>query len=57
MRTNRVPIIIPCHRVVGSDGKMHGYSAANGIKTKRQLLEMELAMRVRAGVAQVVGMA
>jgi len=33
MRTNPVPIIIPCHRVVGRDGKMHGYSAAGGIAT------------------------
>ena len=54
MRTNPVPIIIPCHRVVGRDGKMHGYSAAGGIATKRQLLEMELASRVWAGVAEVV---
>lgn len=55
MRTNRVPIIIPCHRVVGSDGKMHGYSAAGGIATKRQLLDLELATRVRAGVVDVIG--
>jgi methylated-DNA-[protein]-cysteine S-methyltransferase len=56
MRTNRVPIIIPCHRVVGSDGKLHGYSAAAGLATKRQLLELELAVRVRAGIVDAVGM-
>lgn len=43
MRTNRIPIIIPCHRVVGSGGKMHGYSGADGITTKRRLLDMEIA--------------
>jgi methylated-DNA-[protein]-cysteine S-methyltransferase len=55
MRTNRVPIIVPCHRVVGGDGRMHGYSAAGGIDTKRRLLELELSSRVWAGVAEVVG--
>ena len=40
--------------VVGSDGRMHGYSAAGGIATKQRLLEMELASRIRAGVAEVV---
>jgi methylated-DNA-[protein]-cysteine S-methyltransferase len=57
MRTNRVPIIVPCHRVVGRDGKLHGYSAADGVATKRRLLEMELASRVWAGVADVAGTA
>jgi methylated-DNA-[protein]-cysteine S-methyltransferase len=55
MRTNRVPIIIPCHRVVGSDGRMHGYSAAGGIDTKKRLLALELESRVRVGVADVLG--
>lgn len=32
---------IPCHRVVGSDGKMHGYSAGEGIKSKINLLKSE----------------
>lgn len=38
---NPVPLIIPCHRVVGSDGELKGYSAANGIVTKRRLLDLE----------------
>lgn len=38
---NPVPLVVPCHRVVGSDGSLKGYSAANGIATKRQLLTLE----------------
>lgn len=36
---NPIPIIIPCHRVVGSNGKMMGY--AYGIAMKRELIELE----------------
>ncbi len=36
---NPVPIIIPCHRVIASDGQLGGYSAGVGIKEK--LLEIE----------------
>ncbi|SDQ60951.1 methylated-DNA--[protein]-cysteine S-methyltransferase [Natronobacterium texcoconense] len=38
---NPVPLVVPCHRVVGSDGELRGYSAADGVVTKRQLLELE----------------
>jgi methylated-DNA-[protein]-cysteine S-methyltransferase len=38
---NPVPLIVPCHRVVGSDGDLRGYSAANGVATKRRLLDLE----------------
>ena len=31
---NPIPIIIPCHRVVGSNGRLTGYTGANGINTK-----------------------
>ncbi len=41
MATNPVPIIIPCHRVVAADGRLTGYSAAGGIDTKKELLQME----------------
>jgi len=41
MRLNPDIKNIPCHRVVGSDGKMHGYSAGQGIKTKIKLLKKE----------------
>jgi len=39
--TNTIPIIIPCHRVIGSDGKLHGYSAPGGLKLKAFLLFLE----------------
>ena len=42
--TNPMPIVIPCHRVVGSDQKLHGYGAGNGIPTKEWLLRMEKAI-------------
>jgi methylated-DNA-[protein]-cysteine S-methyltransferase len=38
---NPVPIVIPCHRVIGSDGKLHGYGGRGGITTKAWLLELE----------------
>lgn len=38
---NPVPIIVPCHRVLGSDGTIHGYSAGAGIPTKAWLLAHE----------------
>ena len=38
---NPLPILIPCHRVVGKDGKLTGY--AGGIHIKAYLLNLELA--------------
>lgn len=38
---NPIPIIIPCHRVIGSSGKLTGY--AGGLERKRWLLNHELA--------------
>jgi len=42
---NPISLIIPCHRVVGSDGSLTGY--AGGIDKKRSLLEMEQAAQIR----------
>ena len=39
--SNPIPIIVPCHRVLGSDGKITGYSGGNGIPTKVWLLDHE----------------
>ena len=33
--------IIPCHRVIRSDGQLGGYSGKGGLKTKRKLLKLE----------------
>ena len=38
---NPVPIVIPCHRVVGAHGGLGGYSGAGGLATKRALLALE----------------
>ncbi|WP_426954865.1 methylated-DNA--[protein]-cysteine S-methyltransferase [Muricoccus radiodurans] len=38
---NPIPIIIPCHRVIGSGGAIGGYSGEGGLDTKRWLLALE----------------
>jgi len=38
---NRLPLIVPCHRVIRSDGGMGGFSAAGGVEVKEKMLEME----------------
>ena len=39
---NAFSIIVPCHRVIGSDGKLVGY--AGGLSVKKKLLELEGAL-------------
>lgn len=39
--TNPMPLVIPCHRVIGADGSLHGYGAPGGIQTKAWLLRLE----------------
>ena len=41
---NPVPIVVPCHRVVGSDGRLTGYSGGDGVESKRWLLRLEGAL-------------
>ena len=38
---NPYPVIIPCHRVIKSDGKLGGYSGVGGVKKKKELLKLE----------------
>ena len=50
MRRNRLPIIIPCHRVVSAAGGLHGFSgscdqAGPALALKRALLQMEGALK------------
>jgi methylated-DNA-[protein]-cysteine S-methyltransferase len=44
LNTNPVPIVVPCHRVVGSDGSLVGY--AGGLPIKRRLLALERGQNV-----------
>ena len=41
MAKNPLPLIIPCHRIIRSDGKIGGFSASGGIKLKQKLLKLE----------------
>ena len=38
---NRLPLYIPCHRIIRSDGSLGGYSARGGINLKKKLLKIE----------------
>jgi len=39
--SNPISFVIPCHRVLGSDGSLHGYGGFGGLKTKAWLLDLE----------------
>ncbi len=39
MASNPVPLFVPCHRVIGSDGSLHGFGG--GLPLKRRLLDLE----------------
>jgi len=51
---NPLCILIPCHRVVGSNGKLTGY--AGGLNRKRALLQIEQAGIVRTALAPAAGL-
>ena len=42
---NRHLLVIPCHRVIRSDGKLGGFSGTGGIDTKKKLLKFEGAIK------------
>ncbi len=44
MNRNPIPIVLPCHRIVGANGSLTGY--AGGLETKRHLLRLEGATLV-----------
>jgi methylated-DNA-[protein]-cysteine S-methyltransferase len=44
MHSNPIPIVLPCHRIVGANGSLTGY--AGGLDIKRRLLELEGALLV-----------
>jgi len=47
--TNPMPIVVPCHRVVGSNGALHGFSGPGGLATKARLLALEGIALTRHG--------
>ena len=51
---NPIGIVIPCHRVVAHDGKLHGFSSPHGIVTKAKLLEAE-GIRIAEGAVRMDG--
>ena len=44
---NPVSIIVPCHRVIGADGKLTGYGG--GLPRKAALLDFEFGVRLHGG--------
>lgn len=42
---NPLPVIVPCHRIIGSDGKLVGFGG--GLPIKRKLLELEAATKMQ----------
>jgi methylated-DNA-[protein]-cysteine S-methyltransferase len=51
MAGNPIPLIIPCHRVLRTDGGLGGFSAPGGIATKQQMLRHEQSIRGMADPA------
>jgi methylated-DNA-[protein]-cysteine S-methyltransferase len=43
MAHNRFPVVVPCHRILRSDGQLGGYSGPGGLRFKQELLDMEAA--------------
>ena len=46
---NPIPLLIPCHRVVGKTGALTGYSGGGGLRTKQVLLSLEQRVTARTG--------
>lgn len=41
MRANPIPLVVPCHRVLGSNGQLTGFSSQGGLELKRKMLVLE----------------
>ena len=55
MAGNPLPVLIPCHRVVGASGVLTGFTAPGGVASKRELLLMEGAIFDARGGLQEAG--
>ncbi len=47
MANNKIPLIVPCHRVIRTDGKLGNFSAPGGITTKQKMLKLESSLSFR----------
>lgn len=54
MAANPLPILVPCHRVLGESGTMTGFTAPGGVDSKRRLLAMEGAVFTPRGALREV---
>lgn len=50
MARNPVPLLVPCHRVVGSNGRLHGFGGGIGLPLKARLLQLEGHLETPEGV-------
>lgn len=49
-KRNEIPLVIPCHRVIGSDGSLTGYGGKNNTYIKADLLDFEqMVLKISAG--------
>jgi methylated-DNA-[protein]-cysteine S-methyltransferase len=48
MARNPFPLLVPCHRIVGSDGGLHGFGGSVGLPMKQRLLDLEKRQPVLA---------
>ena len=55
MGRNPVPVVIPCHRVLAAGGKLGGFSAHGGAKTKAKLLALE-GVQLDGGAPRLPGL-
>ncbi len=53
MRKNPVPLLVPCHRVLGKDGALVGFSAPGGTRTKGRLLRLEGALQATSSSRRI----
>jgi methylated-DNA-[protein]-cysteine S-methyltransferase len=44
MANNPLPLVVPCHRVLRSDGSLGGFSSPRGVRQKKELLKLEGAL-------------
>ena len=52
MANNPVPLLVPCHRVIGSGGALGGYSAPGGLDSKQKLLRLEGSLELPTVLAK-----